>query len=650
MALKPLSRLVLALSLLIGACAREPNPAPPVDLLNGQRTWCEVLRLKCPECSCDPGRLPKPTLVWRPSLQHKTQTASGAPELVALLGDAALRFDAASATRVALQDEAVHDILASSTGFTLSLPLRLDSRPPNSAALVSQWRSGGGGRALELAVDRWQVPTLLVSSDGGWGDDAWERRGDIQMQLGRVHVLTLSYRPGEAFEVWLDGHLGLRAHDDTAWALSSRVDTPVTLGNRGTGSKHGLTGALGPIALFERPLEASEILAWVASQGLDLDPRRAFPATTLTSGPDAHWFGYYDKFQTSPDDRYVLSLRSDFENRHPGSEDPVVVGMVDRHDANRWIPLSSTRAWSWQQGAMLQWRPGHESEILFNDRDDAPAPHFVTRILDVETGAVRTLPRATYHVSADGSKAVGLSFARIQNLRVGYGYPGVDDPWIDEPAPEGVTLYTMDLETGETQDVASLAELSAFDGGGELDVPADALQWLNCAQWNPSGTRLLVFHRWRPAAGKLKTRALTMKSDGSDLQLAAESVSHWSWVDDETLLFSGHGGFFSVRYDGTDAQLLVDWPEDGHHSLIADGRYLLSDTYPTNSVLRLHLHDVLTGEVIILAERVHHIAKWSHRVDLHPRISRDGRHVIIDTAHSGTRQLDMIDISSLVDR
>ena len=38
------------------------------------------------------------------------------------------------------------------------------------------------------------------------------------------------------------------------------------------------------------------------------------PYKQLTDG-DPHWFAYYDKLETDPSGRYVLSMRSDFESR-----------------------------------------------------------------------------------------------------------------------------------------------------------------------------------------------------------------------------------------------------------------------------------------------------------------------------------------------
>ena len=74
------------------------------------------------------------------------------------------------------------------------------------------------------------------------------------------------------------------------------------------------------------------------------------PAQAITSGPEHHWFGYYDKLQFDPSMRYALGMEVDFEHRSPTADDQIRVGWVDLEDGNRWTQLGTSRAWCWQQG------------------------------------------------------------------------------------------------------------------------------------------------------------------------------------------------------------------------------------------------------------------------------------------------------------
>ncbi|MCB0145112.1 MAG: hypothetical protein KDE50_34845, partial [Caldilineaceae bacterium] len=59
----------------------------------------------------------------------------------------------------------------------------------------------------------------------------------------------------------------------------------------------------------------------------------------ITHGPRYHWFGYYDKRQFDPSSRYILGMAVDFEHRSPRPEDVIEIGMIDLHNADRWMTL-----------------------------------------------------------------------------------------------------------------------------------------------------------------------------------------------------------------------------------------------------------------------------------------------------------------------
>src|SRR6186997_962717 len=69
------------------------------------------------------------------------------------------------------------------------------------------------------------------------------------------------------------------------------------------------------------------------------------PTRVITKGPGYHWFGYYDKFQFDPTNRFVLTNKVNFEHRSPTADDVIEVGMVDLQENDKWIPLGTSRAW-----------------------------------------------------------------------------------------------------------------------------------------------------------------------------------------------------------------------------------------------------------------------------------------------------------------
>lgn len=376
---------------------------------------------------------------------------------------------------------------------------------------------------------------------------------------------------------------------------------------------------------------------------------------TITRGPKFHWFAYYDKFQFDPTNRFALSNQVDFDLRSPTGDDVIKVGMVDLEDGDRWIELGESRAWNWQQGCMLQWVPGTDSTVLWNDRE---GDRFVCHIMDVKTRAKRTIPHPVYAVSPDGQWGVAPDFRRLNDTRPGYGYAGLIDPNREVLAPEDAGIWKVDLTTGAQSLLMSFADVAKVEPVGGYSPGAK--HWFNHLLVAPGGERFTFLHRWRgEAEGRSwKTRQFTVGAEGKNLHLMNPSgrVSHFIWRDAKHIL--AYAGWrekewrFQVFADQSDkAEVIEGMPtNDGHCTYLPGEKWILSDTYPDKErnqkpylfhlptqkmhpLGRFHLPPEFTGE-------------W--RCDTHPRCTRDGKFACIDSPHAGERQMHLIDLREIV--
>ncbi len=391
------------------------------------------------------------------------------------------------------------------------------------------------------------------------------------------------------------------------------------------------------------------LAAWATPQD-GLPPVRA-----ITKGPAFHWFGYYDKLEVDPGNRFVLGMEATFEHRSPAPEDTIRVGMVDLQDADRWIELGETRAWCWQQGCMLQWLPGSASEVIWNDRD---GDRFVSHILDVTTKKKRTLPGPVYAISPDGRTAISTDFRRLADERPGYGYAGIPDPNKDVLAPADAGIWKMDLKTGEQRLLFSVADA--------LKIPWPQGSWegakhrFNHLLFAPDGSRFCFLHRWKSAPNKPhSTRMITLNPDGTEpyVLIAPPFASHFIWRDPTHVLCfarrASHGDRFYL-YEDRSEKVEVIGPTvmtvDGHCTYLPGNQWILNDTYPDAQRLQHpHLYHVPTGKRHPLGHFLSprdYAGEW--RCDTHPRFSPDGKKVVIDSPHGGGRQLYLIDISGIV--
>lgn len=380
------------------------------------------------------------------------------------------------------------------------------------------------------------------------------------------------------------------------------------------------------------------------------------PLCPVTLGPYHHFFGYYDKSPWNGAGNRLLAHESPFNDRPPDAEDRARVGVTHLDNGNRFEVVGETLAWNWQQGAMLQWHPGEPNQtILYNDRREG---RLVGVVKDIESREAALYDRPFYAVTPDGLRALSLNFARLHTHRPGYGYAGVSDPWAEERHPKDDGLYVMEMASGRSELVVSLEQLACTDPKESMQ---DAFHWLNHIQVSPDGQRLAFFHIWRTGdtGWAVRLYACDLTDFGLIRVLDTEEISHYDWMDNEHILVwarrpDGNGKAFLLCnvLDGTfkviGAETLT---EDGHCSFSPDRRWVLNDTYPDRYDMRtLMLFRPSDGRRLDLARLYSPKARWwgEIRCDLHPRWSRDGRRVCIDSVHDGTRQMYVVDVAGVV--
>ncbi|MEM6363110.1 MAG: hypothetical protein AAF745_01695 [Planctomycetota bacterium] len=390
------------------------------------------------------------------------------------------------------------------------------------------------------------------------------------------------------------------------------------------------------------------------------------PCRAITRGPMFHWFGYYDKREFDPTGQLVLSNEVAFEGRSPNADDTINVGYIDTANGDAWHSIGTSAAWGWQQGCMLQWVGDDGRQILWNDRD---GDQHVCRIHTIDDGVTRTIDRPIYTLSQDGRFGLSLDFRRIQNLRPGYGYVGLADPHVRERAPGQSGVWKVDLETGNSQLILSLADVAriAWPDGAQRQ---SAWHYFNHCLINPSGTRFVVLHRYRPKfdpdtltfQGPFVTRMISGNLDGSDIEQLDPSghTSHFIWKDDQTLTMwtrpDGRADGFYDFVDQADGITPVGqdaMPANGHNTYLPPPYqdWILNDTYPSKRDRRqtVYLFHRPTGKRVDLGHFPSpHAYRGEWRCDTHPRCSDDGLTVAIDSPHAQGRQVYLLDVSDIV--
>jgi len=379
-------------------------------------------------------------------------------------------------------------------------------------------------------------------------------------------------------------------------------------------------------------------------------PPNLLPAEIVTDKSYHCFFGYYDKCPWDRSGKYLLCLKVPFATRMPGPEDRAEICVIDIDNNHKMTSITQTKAWSWQQGCMLQWLENDSYQnIIYNDFQNNK---YISIITDITGQIKKVLPLPIYAVDKQNKQSVSLNFGRLHYASPGYGYVAKSYSELDKLYPEDDGIWYMNLETGKYNLIISLDQIVKFSFKKEFK---NAFHYFNHLEFNPSGTRFIFLHRWILKKGREFTRMFTANPDGSEIYCLADSgmVSHFTWKDDKHILawanqFNSGNHYYLFEDKSKNVNIIGEnlLTEDGHPSYSPNGRWLLTDTYPNRERLRtLILFDTLNSKSINIGR---YFAPFKFegplRCDLHPRWSRDGKKICFDSAHEGVRAIYILNL------
>ena len=359
------------------------------------------------------------------------------------------------------------------------------------------------------------------------------------------------------------------------------------------------------------------------------------------------FFGYFDLQPWSADGRYL------FHRWRPRGMPRAEICVQDPASGRARV-VGETRAWNFQQGAMAQWvrREGAEC-VVFNDAVDGK---LACRIVAPD-GSERRLPWPVQALDPGGGEALSLNYRRLARIRPEYGYDVAVENFSPDQPMDRDGLWRVDLGSGNSTLIVTLADLARIEPRADM---AGADHKVNHAVYSPDGTRFVFMHRWLGGSGKF-SRLYVARADGTGLRqlLDHRMVSHYAWRDEHRLLVYARTPAQGDRYYLLDVDTgaremacggALDRFGDGHPSWSPDRTWIVTDTYPDRGRMRRLLLCRPRDGIVIEAGAFH--APWRYdgpvRCDLHPRWSRDGKRISIDSAHEGVRWSYAVDVSRLV--
>jgi hypothetical protein len=376
----------------------------------------------------------------------------------------------------------------------------------------------------------------------------------------------------------------------------------------------------------------------------------AAPSTrieVMTTGPRHHFFGYYGIPPWNKSQSLLVCLESDFQDHLPSGDEPAGIVLIEAK-SKKLTRIAETRAWNLQQGAMLHWNPlAPNDELLFNDRQ---GDQLVTVALNIHSGNRRTLPMPLAGVSHNGRHALCLNYARLARLRPVVGIKGVKDTSSPGLHPEDDGAFLMDLASGKTKIVLSVAETFRRLQDRHPELAARPM-FFNHSVFSRDDKRFFVLSR-SFEKGRLESAMFSANLDGSDIREAVpygRGISHFDWKNGREILATFRDDSGKMRHfvfaDGKQNFTAIGpdfFQGDGHCSYSPDTQWIVSDRNHTDTKEKelLLFHPATNQGQSLGRFFVGQYLSTDLRCDLHPRFSRDGRMICFDSiAQDGTRQL-----------
>ena len=415
------------------------------------------------------------------------------------------------------------------------------------------------------------------------------------------------------------------------------------------------------------------LLIWLSITSLTFTTKSEEPrqlvirSQKITSGPKNHFFGYIGHVQNIPwsgDGKYILALRSGFQDRMPGPNDPADIVLIDTQQRYSVKKIDQTSAWNPQQGTMLYWNPeSPKTQFFFNDRDNKTGKVFCV-LFDIVKGKrlkeyrYQNTPIGNSGVAQKGGHFLGINYARMARLRPVTGYKGTHDWTVGQKYPKDDGIFKV-----RTNDDAKSLLISFHD----LEIKLKEIYkndkipslFINHTLWNREDDRIFFFARggWNGIGKEKKiNQAFVMNSDGSKLKPLSKHIGgHPEWGYDGKMI--GRIGNDQVIFD-TNSQRVIGsigtpsiFPNpEGDIALSPDGKWFVNGY--KNKKKRENYYVIYN-----LKDKSHvrtkgfDIGKWISgdlRQDPSPCWNRDSNKILVPglSDNGKSRQLFILDIKS----
>lgn len=416
-----------------------------------------------------------------------------------------------------------------------------------------------------------------------------------------------------------------------------------------------------------------------------------------SSSEYSEWFRYYNYDTLTSDHSKLLCNRIKEDGVKPRADLKIKVGYYDI-PSGEWHHVGESDSWNWQQGCMAQWL--NDNEVIYNSSENN---HHIAIIHNIKTGTERKIDWAIYGITPDGKKSIALDMERAHWCRA-YHYESVADKSKDGPVYEQDGIFEIDLENNTRKLIISIQEVITLDSRSYFKK---AKHWIEHVMINQEGTKFCFLHRFSPVEDVFRYVTRLIIVDMNTMQMTCipnwekTQWSHFGWDGDNFAIYTypqtGVGiteesfnarvgnrlsntkklsfktrmanfcrSFYPQTFEKKMRGLITYYQYyaqnngeyvllkefrndsfliDGHPTFVNNSSLMVTDTYPDkNKIQRLLMFDQEKNKVYELGKFNATYQGNPASCDLHPKVSRDGQYVVVDSAHDEKHHMIVLKI------
>lgn len=347
------------------------------------------------------------------------------------------------------------------------------------------------------------------------------------------------------------------------------------------------------------------------------------------------FYGYYDRSPENDGKILFHEMQSDEK-----SVRIIVENIINGEEK----VIAQTPAFNWQMGARAIWID--EDTISYNDFD---GEKYVCRWFSLSKNHIVKAFNKPLQDYKGGDFFLGVNYQRLRSYAKEYAYyclPEMTKSEYDDYEHDGI--WKVDVNTGEINLLLSIAEILKYE---HIDRFDKGKHFLNHIMMSPDGSSFIFIHRYY-VNGVRYDRLMFYDFKQLKVLMNERIQSHYCWLDDTNIFgygeYEGKRSFNAINVKTgvvtKHEKLTAKHPRDGHPTVYED--WIVIDDYPNLSRMQpMIAYNYKTKEIKWLGEFYHDLKhKEYNRCDLHPRFSKDGSRIYLDTIYSGKRELVMLNV------